>query len=312
MPDVTAPTEAPVPARSDLPAWVDVAAYPFRPRAFDSGEGRLSYVDEGTGPPVVLVHGTPTWSFLYRRLIPRLVAAGHRVIAPDHLGFGLSGHPADADYRPEAHARRLAALLDALDLRAITLVLHDFGGPIGLAYALDRPARIARLVLLNTWGWALDGDPRIARGSRLAAGPLGRFLYTRLNASPRWLLPAGFADRACLTPAVHAQYLAPFPDAATRAPLWALARALLDSGPWYDGLWERRARLAAVPVRLVWGMRDPAFGPAYLARWQNALPHARAVALPDVGHFVPDEAPDALAAEVIAACSGRNAADVAE
>ena len=305
----TRPSASPPRPPAPLPGWLDGAAYPFRPRAFDAGEGCIAYVDEGAGPPVVLVHGTPTWSFLYRGLIPRLVAAGHRVIAPDHLGFGLSAKPADGAYAPQDHARRLGALLDALDVRGATLVVHDFGGPIGLAAALDRltgpgptdaTPRVTRLVVLNTWLWALDGDPRIARGARLASSALGGFLYRRLNFSPRVLLPAAFADKRRLAPAVHRQYLAPFPDAASRVAPWALARALLGSSAWYEEFWGRRARLAELPALLVWGMRDPTFGPAYLARWREALPHARVVELPDVGHFVPEEAPDALAAEVTA------------
>jgi haloalkane dehalogenase len=289
-----------------VPGWLDRAAYPFLAHSFDTGEGRLHYVDEGAGPPVVLVHGTPTWSFLYRRLIPRLVGTGHRVIAPDHLGFGLSDTAGDtstraadtSSYRPEDHARRLAALLDALGLRDLTLVVHDFGGPIGLSYAVERPERVARLVVLNTWLWPLDGDSRIARGSRLAAGPLGRFLYLRLNASPRWLIPAGFADRTRLDSKTHQQYLAPFPTPASRVPLWVLARELLGSSAWYDGLWRRRERLRGKPALLLWGARDPAFGPAYLARWREALPGAAVVELPDAGHFVQEEAAADVASRV--------------
>ena len=287
-----------VPHPPPAPAWLDTAAYPFRPRHFDTGEGRLSYIDEGMGPPVVLVHGTPTWSFLYRHLIARLAAAGYRVVAPDHLGFGLADRPAGAGYRPEDHARRLAALLDALDLRDITLAVHDFGGPIGLSYAVERPERVAGLVVSNTWLWPLDGDPRIARGARVAASPLGRLLYLRLNASPRWLIPAGFADRARLTPAAHRQYLAPFPDPPSRRPLWALARALLGSSAWYDGLWQRRDRLQGKPALLLWGMRDPGFGRAYLARWREALPRAAVAELPGAGHFVQEEAAAEVAAHV--------------
>lgn len=294
------PTDPHTGAPWESPRWLDAHAYPFRPRTFATPEGRMAFVDEGSGPPVVLVHGTPSWSFVWRDLIGQLARAGHRVIAPDHLGFGLSDKPADAGYRPEDHARRLGALLDALDLPAITLVAHDFGGPIGLTATLPpRRARLARLVLLNTWAWALDGDTRIARGARLAGGALGGFLYRRLNASPRWLLPAAFADRRRLTPAVHAHYLAPFPDAASRTAPWALARALRDASPWYDALWARRAALASVPALLVWGMRDPTFGPGYLARWRDALPQARVAELPDAGHFVQEEAPEALADAVL-------------
>ena len=282
-----------------LPGWLDRAMYPFRPRTFDTGEGRIAYLDEGDGPTVVLVHGTPTWSFLYRRLVPPLVAAGYRVIAPDHLGFGLSEKPDGAGYRPADHARRVTALLDALDVRDLTLVVHDFGGPVGLSHAVERQERVSRIVVLNSWLWPLDDDARIARGARLAAGPVGRLLYTRLNASPRWLLPAAFAERARLDPSVHRHYLAPFPDAPSRRPLWEMARALLGSSAWYDGLWRRRDQLRAMPALLVWGMHDPTFGSAHLARWREALPDARIVKLAGVGHFVQEEAAPGLEAHLL-------------
>lgn len=286
------------------PAWLDVAAYPFRPHRFDSGEGTMHYVDAGSGPPIVLVHGTPTWSFLYRRLIPPLVAAGHRVIAPDHLGFGLSqkagDRPTRAGYRPQDHARRLEALLDALQLRDVTLVVHDFGGPIGLSYAIARPERVARIVILNTWMWALDGDVRIARGARLASSFIGRWLYLGLNASPRWLIPAGFADRARLAPAVHRQYVAPFATPASRMPLWKLAQSLLGESAWYDSLWGARASLVEKPALLLWGVDDPTFGRPYLERWKDALPNAAVAELAGVGHFVQEEAPQEVANHVLA------------
>ncbi len=285
------------------PAWLDSSAYPFRPHFFDTEEGRLHYVDEGVGPPVVLVHGTPTWSFVYRDLITRLAAAGHRVIAVDHLGFGLSDKAgrgsSSAAYRPEDHARRLEALIDRLALTDVTLVVHDFGGPIGLSYAIEHPERVARLIVLNSWLWPLDGDTRIARGSRLAASLLGRFLYMRLNASPRWLIPASYADRRRLSARVHQQYLAPFPTPPSRLPLWVLARELLGSSAWYDALWSRRERLRGKPALLLWGSRDPAFGAPYLSRWREGLPDATVVELPDAGHFVQEEAPNEVASHVI-------------
>src|SRR5258708_1321299 len=114
-----------------LPDWLDRTLYPFTPRRFESVDGVMRYVDEGRGSPTVLVHGTPSWSFEWRGRVIGL-RASHRVLAPDHLGFGLSDKPAGAPYRPEDHARRLLAWFDQLDLRDVTLVVHDFGGPIGL------------------------------------------------------------------------------------------------------------------------------------------------------------------------------------
>src|SRR5215218_7357697 len=138
---------------AQAPAWLDSSLYPFASHFIESGYGRMHYVDEGNGSPVVFVHGTPSWSFLYRHLIARL-SCRHRVIAIDNLGFGLSDKPARAPYAPQDHAQRFETLLDALHVSGATLVVHDFGGPIGLAAALVHPEMFSRLVLFNTWMWS--------------------------------------------------------------------------------------------------------------------------------------------------------------
>src|SRR5688572_15338297 len=111
-------------------SWVDREAWPWEGRMVDVGEGRMHVTEVGQGPPILLVHGTPTWSFEWRHVI-RELSKTHRCIAPDHLGFGLSDRPADAGYRPEDHARRLQRLVEVLGLERFTLVVHDYGGPIG-------------------------------------------------------------------------------------------------------------------------------------------------------------------------------------
>lgn len=277
------------------PTWLDRAAYPFTSRALRLPEGTLHYVDEGAGEPVVLVHGTPTWSFEYRHLIAAL-RPRHRVIALDHLGFGLSERPAEADYRPEGHARRFAAFVDALGLDRFSLVTHDFGGPIALPFAAARPERVARLVLFNTWIWPFDDDPKMQRRARLVQGALGRFLYRYFNASLRLIMPSAYGDRRKLTPAIHAHYLAPFRDRDARVRvLHALARALLGSRDHYAALHQRRAVLDAIPTRVIWGLADSAFGPADLERMRRALPSADVHALPGVGHWPHEEAPEEVA-----------------
>ena len=280
-------------AAPDVPAWVDRGLYPFVPRRFVSDDGVLRYVDEGQGRPVLLVHGTPSWSFEWRGVIAAL-RQQRRVIAPDHLGFGLSDKPAGGAYRPEDHARRLLALFDSLDLRDVTLVVHDFGGPIGLPLALERSERIRSVVVINSWMWPLGDDPRVVRISRFVASPLGRFLYLQLNGSPRWLLPSSFARRDRLTRAVHRQYLAPFGQRDERKAPWVLGCELAGSSEYYARLWAERRKLARLPLTVVWGQRDPAFGEKELARWIEALPEARVHLLPDAGHFPQEEAPDAV------------------
>lgn len=275
---------------------MDPNDYEFKPLGFDVPGGRMHYVDEGTGPAVVLVHGTPTWSYLYRHLI-RALSDGYRVVVPDHLGFGRSGKPKGADCRPAAHAANLARLLDHLGLEDIVLGVHDFGGPIGLSYAIERPENVRALVLFNTWLWSLEGTPA-ERASRLLGGRLGRFLARRLNLSPRVLLKAAFGNRRALTREIHAHYLEPFASPDEREAPWVLARELMGSADWYRSLWDQRARIVDKPSLVLWGMKDPTFGPAYLARWETELTNASVVQVEHAGHFVPEEAPDRVTREV--------------
>src|SRR6185503_2250079 len=138
-----------------IPAWVDRVEYPFVPRRLAVDGMAMSYVDEGDGPTVLMVHGTPSWSFVYRHLVRGLRDA-FRCVVPDLPGFGLSDKPPGDAYRPEDQARRLSAFIDALGLKDLALVVHDFGGPIGLAHAVDQPERVRNLVIFNTWMWSLE------------------------------------------------------------------------------------------------------------------------------------------------------------
>ena len=284
------------------PAWVDRELYPFTGHYLDVEGGRMHYVDEGSGPVILMVHGTPTWSFLYRHLISAL-SKSNRVIAPDNLGFGLSDKPAAWGYTPADHARNLGRLIDHLNLDDFVLAVHDFGGPIGLSQAIDRPDRVRGLVLFNTWMWSLAGT-KAGTMSRVMATPFGRFLYTRLNASPRLLIPAAFGDRRKLTRSVHGQYINAFRTPGERMGAWTLARELGASGPWYDRLWEQRQAITGKPALLLWGMKDPAFGPEALERWRGEMEPARVAEVPEAGHFVQEEAPARAVAEVRAFLKG--------
>ena len=261
--------------RSD---WVDRNLYPFESHYIDVDGGRMHYVDEGTGPVVVLVHGTPTWSFLYRSLI-RDLSRDHRVIALDHIGFGLSDKPAQWSYRPGDHARNLETLIERLALRDVTLIVHDFGGPIGLSYATRHPENVRALVLFNTWLWSLEGTPA-EKLSRFMAGGIGRFLYTRLNFSPKVIIKAAFGDKSKLTREVHRHYISVFPTSSERQAPWMLAKELIGSSDWYTSLWNQRERFAGKPSLVLWGMKDPAFKADALARWTSTLTSAHVVQFP--------------------------------
>ena len=283
-----------------LPAWLDRAAYPFAPHWAELPFGRMHYVDEGRGDTLLFVHGTPTWSFEFRHLIKGL-APRYRCVAPDHLGFGLSDRPRGADYSPEAHAARLEAFVAHLRLDRVTLIVHDYGGPIGLPLALADPSRVTRLVLFNTWMWPFDDDAGMTRKATLAGGTLGRLLYRYANASLRLITPSAYGDRAKLTPQIHRQYLEVFRDRDARVQvLHALARALLESRSFYAGLYARIDRLRDLPTLIVWGMKDTAFLPSQLARWETHLPQAEVCRLLLAGHWPHEEAPDEVLQAVAA------------
>jgi haloalkane dehalogenase len=283
---------------ADAPDRIDRAAYPFTSRWMPLPAGRMHYIDEGSGAPLLFVHGTPTWSFEWRRLI-RAFAPTHRCIAPDHLGFGLSDRPRAFPYTPEAHAETFAQFVEKLDPPPLTLIVHDYGGPIGLPLCLRQPWRVTRLVLLNTWMWSFVGDRDMERNGRIAGGWVGRFLYRWANLSLRVVMPSAYGDKRKLTPQIHRQYLQRFPDPWSRgAVLWPLARALLGSSRYYDALWQQRDQLRGRPALVIWGMKDPAFLPHQLGRWREVLPSAQVVELVDAGHWPQEEAPDRVIDEL--------------
>jgi haloalkane dehalogenase len=251
----------------------------------------MHYVDEGRGAPILFVHGTPTSSYEYRHVIAAL-SSTHRCIAPDHLGFGQSDRPADFAYTPEAHAEALREFVEQLGLDHFTLVVHDFGGPIGLPLALDGSSRVSRVVLMNTWAWPLNDDPKIARGAAFIAGATGRFLYKYANASLRLIMPSAYGNRRKLTKEIHRHYLDAFRDRTARVlVLHALAKALLNSRAHYQSLLDRIARLRSKPVMIIWGMKDSAFQPYQLDRWQRLLPNAEVVRIDGAGHWPHEEEP---------------------
>jgi haloalkane dehalogenase len=278
------------------PEWLDRGAYPFQHQYLELPEGRIHYVDEGQGEPVVFVHGTPTWSFEFRHLI-RAVRGTHRAIALDHFGFGLSDRPEGFPYTPEAHAEVFAEFIERLGLERFALVVHDFGGPIALPVAIEHPERITRLVVMNSFMWPLDADKELAKNARFAASELGRMLYRHVNASLRIVMPNAYFDRQKLTAEIHRQYTSVFPDGEARERvLWQLARDLLESGDHYARLWQRRESLREIPALLVWGMQDNAFAPHHLSRWQRALPNAQTLDVGDAGHWPHEERPQIVSA----------------
>lgn len=278
--------------------WIDREAYPFRSRYCDVAAGWLHYVDEGQGSPILMLHGNPTWSFLYRDLIKRLKSK-YRCIAVDHLGFGLSDKPVDWSYLPQAHAENLAVLIDELELSNITLVAQDWGGPIGLSYAVKHPKKFARVILMNTWAWPVKDDFHFLAFSAFMGGPIGRLLIRRYNFFAKVLLRQGFGDKSRLGKAAHEHYLRPLRAPDDRKGCMVFPKQLVAATPWLEELWSDIGKLKDKPMLIVWGMKDIAFRKQELLRWQGTFAEARTVRLEKVGHFVPEEAPGELAEAVV-------------
>lgn len=272
---------APTMATADT--WLDRAEYPFEPRYFTANGGRMHYVDEGQGSPIVFVHGNPTWSFIYRSMI-RDLSMKHRCIAPDLLGFGLSDKPHGWSYKPEDQAANVAALLDSLDLRDVTLVVHEFGGPIGLHWALDNSSRVRRIAIFNSWLWPVRENPAIKRLQASVGNPLSKMMNVAITSIGR-----AFHDKLKLTDRIYDQYRKPLARANEREGVYGLIRGLTDSSPWLSGLWSRHEQLAEKEMLLLWGLEDRVLGLDTLHRWTAAFPHASVETFRDCGHFVPEE-----------------------
>lgn len=277
--------------------WIDRKEYPFASRYFRVPQGNLHYVDEGDGEPVVMVHGNPAWSFLYRKLIKRL-RSGYRCIAMDHLGFGLSDKPVTWRYFPEDHAVNFTALIEGLDLKNITLVVQDWGGPISLSYAVAHPENIARIVITNSWSWPVNRDLYYIGFSSFAGGPIGRMLIRRYNFFARSIMRRAFGDKRRLTAAVHEHYLRALGSPQERKGCFVFPKRIIASTPWLDQIWRRISLLKDKPALIVWGMKDIAFREKELRCWEGAFPGARTVCLPSAGHFVMEEAPEKVAEAV--------------
>lgn len=276
------------------------SAYPFEPRFVEVDGGWMHYVDEGPrdGEPVLALHGNPTWSFLYRTLV-RGLGERWRVVAPDHLGCGLSDKPQSWPYTLSAHVDNLERLVLELDLRRLTLVLHDWGGAIGMGLAARVPERIARLVVLNTAAFPSDRMPLRIRVCRTPL--LGRFCVQAFNAFAR--AATHMAVARPLSAEARRGLLAPYDAWARRLATWKFVDDIPmsprhRSWPALVAIADALPRFRALPTCIVWGERDFCFTPAFRRMWQERFPEAEVHALPDAGHYLLEDAPDEVVGHV--------------
>lgn len=297
--------------------FADLADFPFEPHYVEVGGLRMHHLDEGPrdGPVALMVHGMPTWSYVYRHVIPPMVEAGYRCVAPDHIGFGRSDKVTDpAWYDIARHTANLEALVEELDLRDVTLFAQDWGGPIGLAQVVAMPERFSRLVIMNTWlhhdgydytpairRWIAQNQPgglfRDNVPDRFGWGTL-MVIGTRRAAPQDALLPVLQGEAPALPPEVAAirdAYDAPFAglgeDGVTGPRQFPLSIPVQDH---VRGNGHEQARhfdvicATDLPVHFVWGLADEVFTGEWGRQWHERIAHSTWDAFDDAAHFVQD------------------------
>jgi haloalkane dehalogenase len=278
--------------------------FPFEPRyARVADDVRLHYVEEGRGGPVLLLHGNPTWSYLYRRFLPPIARAGHRAIAVDHMGFGRSDRPPNhRRYRMKLHVDNLVSFVRELDLREITLVMQDWGGPIGFGMAVAEPDRVARLVIMNTGVGVFPSGTRMPFHEPFRTRGLGEILGLGANLFVESMFGGMRPESA--TPLVAEAYRAPFPDYHSRVPILAFARdvPIGHEHPTAPYMMEVAGKIPDLrrPALIVWGMRDRTFPPALLEPWRSLYPDADVLELPTARHYLQEDEPEAITRRIVA------------
>ncbi len=279
------------------PHWLNKDLYPFSSHWVNIDGDEIHYIDEGLGPIILFVHGTPEWSFGFRDLIKGL-RDQYRCIALDLLGFGLSDKPASGDYTVRAHSLRLGKFIKLLDLKKLTLIANDFGGGVGLPYAIANPENVNRIILFNTWMRSLKADKHFSGPARLMDSWLGKILYLRLNFPVTAIMPAAFGDKKKLTKEIHAHYKKALPDGASRIGAYTFAKELMSASDWWQSNRNQLPALKEKPIQIFWGMKDTFVPATELEKWRVALPHAEIITFGDAGHFVHEEKGEEMLTEI--------------
>ncbi len=266
--------------------------YPFEPNYHTVDGLKLHYVDEGDGSPVVMLHGNPTWSFYYRRLADAL-RDEYRVIVPDHMGCGFSDKPQDYDYTLSAHIDNLENLTAGLGLENITLVLHDWGGAIGMGYAVRHPGKIKKIIVLNTSAFYSSAVPFRISICRL---PLfGDMVVRGLNIFARFALTMAVNNHERITPEIRDGYLMPYDSWANRVAILRFVQDIPRSpdDPSYavlKGIEDKLSLLKDKPMLIQWGGLDWCFDKAFLEGWRSRFPEADVDVYDDAAHYVLEDA----------------------
>ncbi|MCV7215858.1 alpha/beta fold hydrolase [Mycobacterium crocinum] len=277
------------------PGWVDDALFPFVSRFIDIDGHTVHYIDEGEGPTLLFLHGNPTWSFVYRDVIKEL-RTEFRCVAIDYPGFGLSTAAPGYGYLPVEHAKVVGAFVEALGLRRVTVVVHDWGGPIGLSVVENHPDAFDRLVLGNTWAWPTEA-PHVQIMSHVMGGPIGRLLIRQFNLFVNLMVPAGHR-LAKPSRAEMGHYQKALDNPARRDASAVFPRELTASRAFLAEVEAGLPAIADMPALIIWGDADIAFRSDELRRWEQTFADHRTVIAHGAGHFVQSDAPEQFAAAI--------------
>ena len=263
---------------------------------------RLHYVDEGSGPPILLVHGQPTWSYLYRKMIRPLVAAGYRCIAPDLMGFGLSDKPTDESaYTLGRHVELVTGLVEKLQLAGVTIVGQDWGGPVGLRYAIDHQDNVRSLVILNTLVKITPVPLLFTFVFR--NGGFSSFLVRRLDLFRKIIFRRGWPFRRPLEAGVMEQYKMPHPTAASRAGIAAFPKMIPGNDPHPNAAYisqiDSVLRNWDVPVLVMFSDGDIAFKPTEGQRIAEMVPDGRFQVVRNAGHYLQEDAGEEITQRMV-------------
>lgn len=268
---------------------VDRNEYPFESHWFEKDGANMHYVDEGEGTPVVMCHGNPTWSFLYRNIIKAL-AGECRCISYDLPGFGFSDHPTGYGYTPQEHSRWVTALVnDHLQLEKYIIVVQDWGGPIGLNMATRNPEKVLGAVISSTFAWKPLAIGKIF--SNLLGNTFGKKMILKHNLFAGTLVPTILGKQT--DPAVLDAYTAPFPTPESRMGTAVFPEQITGATPWLIELEQRLHTLKDKPVEFVFGLKDLGTRPKDRAKWLSHFPDAGVQEFPKANHFTQEDVPEA-------------------
>lgn len=280
------------------PFEIDPKEYPFVDHWLPYKDGVIHYLDEGQGSTVLLLHGNPTWSYLYRNVIKEL-RNECRLIALDYPGFGMSKAPSNYGFKPEEHSEMLFEFIKRLDLKNFVLVIQDWGGPIGMSYAVENRENVRGVVVMNTWAWPATLF-KVKMFSLVMGGwPLGYWLQTQKNFFAMRIVPYGIFHKEQITEVLRKAYTDPFPNPDSRIPTWIFPAQIRKSGAWLAKIEKKLPLLSQMPAKILWGAQDSDGFPLELVeRWKEYLKMNETEILEDASHYVQEDRPDRVVASI--------------